>query len=167
MTTCETPGVGMIWAQARDRVIGAHGTMPWHLPEDLRHFRLTTGSSPVIMGRTSWDALPPRYRPLPGRRNIVLSTRAGFTAPGAEVATSLDAALGLVSDRRAWICGGAQVYSAAMPYADALVVTDIDLVIGGDRHAPEIPVSFELADRGPWLTGQNDLRYRFSVYRRA
>lgn len=164
----EPPGeLGMIWAQAHDRIIGADGDMPWHLPEDLRHFRRTTGHDPVIMGRSSWDALPPHFRPLPGRRNIVLSGRPGFEAPGAETATSLESALSLVEGERAWVCGGARVYAEAMPHADVLVVTDIDIEVAGDRRAPRIGAEFEIIERTPWLTSADGLRYRISSYRRT
>lgn len=163
--------LGMIWAQARGRVIGRDGDMPWHLPEDLAHFRRTTAADAVVMGRTSWFALPESYRPLPGRRNIVLSTRADFQPAGAERAASLTAALDLLDGDDAWICGGARVYADAMPHADVLVVTDIDLEVEGDRHAPEIGpewavVGTEPADGG-WLEAENGLRYRITTYRRA
>src|SRR5699024_7697112 len=71
--TGAAPVVGMIWARANDRVIGAGGTMPWHLPEDLAHFKSVTSGHPVVMGRRTWDSLPARNRPLPGRRNIVVT----------------------------------------------------------------------------------------------
>ncbi len=159
----------MIWAQARDRVIGLDGDIPWHLPEDLAHFRRETRGHAVIMGRTSWDALPDAYRPLPGRRNIVLSRRPDFVAEGAEVADSLDAALELVG-AGAWICGGAKVYAEALPCADQLVVTDIDLAVDGDAYAPQIGPEWELERREPavgWATGKDELPYRISWYRRA
>ncbi len=161
----------MIWAQARGRVIGRDGDMPWHLPEDLAHFRRTTRGQAVIMGRTSWDALPAAYRPLPGRRNIVLSRRPGFEAPGAEVAGDLEAALALVGPADAWICGGAQVYAETMPLADVLVVTDIDLAVEGDALAPEIGPEWVAAERvaggaDEWLVGTGGLRYRITTYRR-
>ncbi len=161
--------LGMIWAQARRRVIGRDGDIPWHLPEDLAHFRRTTRGQAVIMGRTSWDALPDAYRPLPGRRNIVLSRRRGFEAPGAEVVSSLDEALALVGEADAWICGGAQVYAEAMPLADVLVVTDIGLEVDGDAFAPEIGPEWVASSVDPadgWLEGGGGLRYRITTYTR-
>ena len=161
--------LGMIWAQASGRVIGRNGDIPWHLPEDLAHFRRVTRGHPVIMGRTSWDALPTAYRPLPGRRNIVLSRRPGFEAQGGEVVRSLDEALALVAGEDAWICGGAQVYAEAMPVADLLVVTDIDLDVDGDAFAPEIGPEWVAAAVDPAegrLTGAGGLRYRITTYRR-
>jgi dihydrofolate reductase len=162
--------LGMIWAQARDRVIGRDGDIPWYLPEDLAHFRRVTHGQPVIMGHTSWDALPATYRPLPGRRNVVLSRDRGFLAPGAEVAPSLIAALELLRGEDAWICGGARVYAEALPLADVLVVTDIDLDVDGDAWAPEIGPEWVARERLPaddWLVGRDGLRYRITTYRRT
>lgn len=157
--------LGMIWAQANGRVIGRDGTLPWRLPEDMAHFRATTGSDPVIHGRASWDALPPKYRPLPGRRNIVLTRNPHFVAEGAEVVTTLEDALALVAGQDAWICGGAQVYAAAMDRADLIVMTQIDLNIDGDTYAPEIPADFRAAV-GPWRESASGIRFRVETYRR-
>ncbi len=162
-------GIGMIWAQAHDRVIGRDGDIPWYLPEDLAHFRRQTDGDPVIMGRTSWDALPDIYRPLPDRRNIVLSRRPGFVAGGAEVVASLEAALRLVAGAPAWICGGAQVYAEALPRADTLVVTEIDLEVDGDAYAPRIGAGWARVRREPadgWAHARNGLRYRISWHER-
>ncbi|MEE6273641.1 dihydrofolate reductase [Georgenia wangjunii] len=162
--------LGMIWAQARMRVIGLDGDMPWRLPEDLAHFRRTTAADAVVMGRTSWFALPESYRPLPGRRNIVLSTQEDFAPAGAEVARSLEEALDRLGGADAWICGGARVYADAMPLADVLVVTDIDLEVPGDRRAPEVGPEWEVVGHDPapedWLHAKNGLRYRITTYRR-
>lgn len=162
--------LGLIWAQAHDRVIGAGGTMPWHLPEDLRHFRTTTSGATVIMGRATWDSLDPRYRPLPGRRNIVLSRRRDLAADGAERASGLDEALELAADGDVWVIGGGQVYAEALPRADVLVVTDIDLAVDGDTRAPAVDdrrwaVASADPDRG-WHVSATGLRYRFTTFRR-
>ena len=98
--------VGLVWAQAHDGVIGADGGMPWHVPEDLAHFRAVTGSSDVVMGRRTWESLPPRFRPLPGRRNIVVTRSAEWSADGAERAASLDQALALADGDDVWVIGG-------------------------------------------------------------
>ncbi|WP_370275938.1 dihydrofolate reductase [Georgenia sp. SYP-B2076] len=160
----------MIWAQAHGRVIGAGGTMPWHLPEDLDHFRATTSGAAVVMGRPTWESLAPRYRPLPGRRNIVLTRRAGFAADGAEVAHDLDEALRLAGPD-AWVIGGADVYAQALPRADRLAVTDIDLDVDGDAHAPALDAgAWEIESADPdrgWHTSRTGLRYRITTYRRA
>src|SRR5690606_7126476 len=110
------PSIGLIWAESVGGIIGSDGALPWHLPEDLAHFKELTLGSPVIMGRKSWDALPERFRPLPGRRNVVVTRNAQWQAEGAEVALSVDAALALASEPDAhtvWVIGGAQVFAAA------------------------------------------------------
>lgn len=159
----------MIWAQAHDRVIGRDGDIPWYLPEDLAHFRRVTTGQPVVMGRTSWDALPATYRPLPGRRNVVLSRTPGFEAPGAEVAGSLEEALALLAGQDVWICGGARVYAEALPLADVLVVTDIDLDVDGDAWGPAVGPEWAACAVEPadgWLVGRGGLRYRITTYER-
>ncbi|WP_447924986.1 dihydrofolate reductase [Georgenia muralis] len=162
--------LGLIWAQAHDRVIGAGGTMPWHLPEDLAHFRRTTTGSAVVMGRATWESLDPRYRPLPGRTNVVLSRR-GAEVDGALLADDLDTALALAGEGDVWVIGGAEVFAQVIDRADTLVVTDIDLDVDGDTRAPAIDdvvwaVRSADPDRG-WHTAANGLRYRFTTYRRA
>ncbi|RPF25736.1 dihydrofolate reductase [Georgenia muralis] len=162
--------LGLIWAQAHDRVIGAGGTMPWHLPEDLAHFRRTTTGSAVVMGRATWDSLDPRYRPLPGRTNVVLSRR-GAQVDGALLADDLDVALARAGDGDVWVIGGAEVFAQVIDRADTLVVTDIDIDVDGDTRAPAIDdavwaVLSADPDRG-WHTAANGLRYRFTTYGRA
>ncbi|MFV0425921.1 MAG: dihydrofolate reductase [Beutenbergiaceae bacterium] len=156
----------MIWAQSRNGVIGRDGGLPWHLPEDLAHFRATTRGDAVIHGRASWDALPARFRPLPGRRNIVLSRDPGFVAPGAEVAHSLTDALALLAGEDAWVCGGGQVYAEAMPMADRLVVSEIDLDIAGDTFAPVIGPEWGDPEIGAWIAS-NSTRFRVVHYHRT
>lgn len=158
--------LGMIWAQAHDRVIGRDNDLPWHLPEDLKHFRRTTSGDAVVMGRRQWESLPPKVRPLPGRTNVVLTRNPEYSAPGAYVAGSLREGLDLVGDQDAWICGGGQVYADAMAYADRLVVTDLDLRVDGDAHAPQIGPEWELVARGPWHVSKTGTRYRISEYER-
>lgn len=181
------PRIGMIWAQARGGVIGAGGTMPWHLPEDLKHFSRTTAGAPVVMGRRTWESFPPRFRPLPGRTNIVITSDPGFAADGALRAGSLDEALDLAredlavrasaaDDRAAedpgtiWVIGGGRVYREAMDRADLLVVTEIDLDVEGDTLAPAIPAGFALHTSEPaegWSVGASGLRYRILTHHRA
>ncbi|MBZ2197596.1 dihydrofolate reductase [Ruania sp. N2-46] len=158
--------LGMIWAQARGRVIGRDNDLPWHLPEDLAHFRSTTAGDAVVMGRRQWESLPERFRPLPGRRNVVLSRNPDYVADGAELATTLDAALALVADEDAWVCGGGEVYARAIPHADVLVVTEIDLDVEGDTFAPPIGPEWEVTEAGPWRTGAGGLRFRILTYGR-
>ncbi|GAB2550727.1 dihydrofolate reductase [Leucobacter ruminantium] len=177
--------LGMIWAEARDAdgrgVIGRGGDMPWHLPEDLAYFKRVTLGAPVIMGRRTWESLPERFRPLPGRRNLVVTRDPVYDAPGAGVVASLEDAVaelsgggsgaaGAVVDGEAgdpspeiaWVTGGGQLYRAAMPLADELSVTRIDLEVdGADTFAPEIGPEWELAEAGEPLVSKTGLGYRF------
>lgn len=164
--------IGAIWAQAHKRALGAHGTLPWHVPEDLALFKRVTAGHPVVMGRTTWDSLNPKFRPLPGRVNIVLSSDSEYVAEGARTATSLDEALELakVHDDDVWIIGGARVYEQAMPRIDRLVITDLDIdVPDADAFAPPLDPSFEPVITEPargWLTSKSGIKYRFTVYQR-
>jgi dihydrofolate reductase len=154
--------IGLVWAQARGGVIGADGGLPWHLPEDLARFKALTTGSTVVMGRATWESLPDAFRPLPGRRNVVLSRRPGFQAPGATVAGSLEEALaGAAGD--VWVIGGASVYRSALPLADLAVVTEIDAAYDGDTLAPEPGPDWAPVERAPaegWLESRTGLRYR-------
>ena len=131
--------VGLIWAQSRNGVIGKNGVMPWHLPEDLAHFKRVTLNHPVIMGRKTWDSIPPKFRPLPGRTNIVVTRQADWHEKGAQCSSSLREALQQCENsNQVWVIGGAQIYAQALPLADELVVTEIDAAFDGDAHAPAI-----------------------------
>ncbi len=157
--------VGLIWAQAHDRVIGAGGVMPWHLTEDLKHFRAVTGSDPVIMGRRTWESLPERYRPLPGRTNIVVTRQEGWDAPGAQVVHAVDDALAAAGGGAVWVIGGAELYAQTLPRAGRLEITEIDLDVDGDTRAPA-PGDGWTIETGEWLTAGNGMRYRFLTYTR-
>lgn len=159
----------LVWAEANDHVIGKDGVMPWHLPEDLAHFKQATLGGPVIMGRRTWESLPERFRPLPGRENIVVSRDATFVASGATLVGSLEAARDRVAgEARVSVIGGGQIYRAAMAFATELIVTKIDARIeGADTFAPEIGAEWQLVDAGEPLTAANGLGYRFERYRRA
>ncbi len=158
----------MIWAEARGGAIGREGQMPWHLPEDLAHFKRSTLGDPVVMGRRTWESLPERFRPLPGRENIVVTRDAGYEAAGATIASSLDEALAGLGEQRAWIMGGGELYRAAMPRATELLVTRIDLdVADADTFAPEIGPEWELRDGGEPLVTANGIGYRFERYSRV
>ena len=137
--------IGLIWAQARGGVIGRDGTLPWHIPEDLAHFRTVTMGSSVLMGRRTWDGLPPRFRPLPGRRNIVLTHRPPTPGEGAAFVSDLDAALQAADGERLWVIGGAQLYAQTLPFADRLEITEIDADIQGDTFAPTLDDSWNTA----------------------
>ncbi|WP_426515036.1 dihydrofolate reductase [Diaminobutyricibacter sp. McL0618] len=162
--------VALIWAEARGGVIGAGGTMPWHLPEDLAHFRAVTGDSTVVMGRRTWESLPERFRPLPGRQNIVVTRQAEWRAEGASTAHSLDEAItasGTDADATIWVIGGAELYASAITRADRLDVTEIDLDVEGDTFAPTIGDEWTAAHCDPptgWHVSRTGLRYRFVRY---
>ncbi len=159
--------LGLIYARARNGVIGKDNAMPWHLPEDLAHFKRTTLGAPVIMGRKTWDALPAKFRPLPGRRNIVVTRQPAWQAQGAERAASLEDAVELCSDApRAWVTGGAEIYRLALPLADTVVVTEIDADFEGDTHAPVLGADWiELARERHVGTG--GLAFSFVTYGRG
>lgn len=158
------PRVTLVAAVAANGTIGAQGGLPWRLPEDLRHFKALTLGHPVIMGRRTWEGIG---KALPGRENIVLTRSPGFEAPGAHVAASLDAALALcLGEREAFVIGGAEIYAAALPRADALELTEIQRDFPGDTRFP----AFERADwreveRRPQAA--NGLRFDFVRYERA
>lgn len=160
--------VGLVWAEAHGGVIGADGGMPWHVPEDLAHFRAVTGSSDVIMGRRTWESLPPRFRPLPGRRNIVVTRSDTWDAEGAERASSLDEALAVAAGDDVWVIGGGRLYADAIDRADVVEVTRLDVSVDGDTFAPSIDGWHrEAADPGDgWHLSQSGIRYRFETYRR-
>ncbi len=153
--------ISMIYAQANGRVIAANGVMPWHVPEDLRYFRDKTRGKTLLMGRTTWEALEPEFRPLPGRRNIVLSRDPDFHPEDAEVVRTL--AEGLASDDEVWVIGGGEIYRQALPFADQVLITQIDTDAPGDVHAPEIPD--DAVEWEPWQLSRSGLRYRFGIHR--
>jgi dihydrofolate reductase len=158
--------LGMIWAQARDGVIGVDGVMPWHIPEDMAHFREITMGHPVIMGRRTWESLPPRFRPLEGRRNIVVTRQSDWTADGAEVAHDPDAALALAGETETWIIGGGAIYRSFMDQAEVLEVTEVEGEYAGDTHAPGISSRWRLDAETPWQDSRSGPRHRFLRYRR-
>ncbi len=131
------PTLTLIAAVARNGVIGKDNALPWHLPADLRHFKALTTGHAVIMGRKTWESLPERFRPLPGRQNIVVTRNAGHVAPGATVVASLPAAMAAAARNEAFVIGGAELYRAALPLADRLQLTEIDADYAGDTWFPE------------------------------
>lgn len=159
-----TTRIYLIAAVAKNGVIGANGKLPWHLPEDLKHFKNLTLGHPVIMGRRTWQSLG---KPLPGRENIVISRKAGFEAPGASVAASLAAAVALCTGEPvAFVIGGAEIYAAALPFADGVVLTEIQQDYEGDARFPDW-------DRNGWRETQREahtaaggMRFDFVLYER-
>lgn len=129
--------VALVAAVARGGVIGRDGVLPWRLPEDMAHFRAVTMGHPVIMGRRTWESLPDRFRPLPGRRNVVVTRSTAWAAEGAERAPSLDAALELLAgETRVSVIGGGQLFAEALPLANELLLTELDLEVEGDTFFP-------------------------------
>jgi len=151
----------LIFARSRNGVIGVDGGLPWHLPEDLAHFKRTTVGCPVIMGRKTWDSLPPKFRPLPGRANVVVTHQPAWQAEGALVAHSLEQAVQLCGAAgQAWVIGGAQLYALALPLATSAVVTEIDLDVAGDAFAPRFDATWVETAREEHQAASG-LRYRF------
>jgi dihydrofolate reductase len=133
------PEIVIIAAVARNRVIGKGNRLLWNIPEDMAHFKALTSGHTVIMGRKTWESLPPRFRPLPGRRNIVISRQTDYAAPGAEVADSLENSLKLASNAAVvFVIGGEQIYRQAMVLADRLEITEVNQEPEGDAWFPEI-----------------------------
>jgi dihydrofolate reductase len=151
----------LIFARAANGVIGKDNALPWHLPEDMVHFKRTTLGHPVIMGRKTWDSLPRKFRPLPGRLNIVVTRDPAWQADGALRASSLEAAMALCpSGADAWVIGGAQVYAAALHLADTAVITEIAQDFEGDAFAPTFGPEWRETTRETHVTASG-LPYAF------
>lgn len=159
--------VTIVAAVARGGVIGRDNTVPWHVPEDLARFRALTTGHPVVMGRRTWESLPDRFRPLPGRRNLVVTRNPTWTADGAERAGSLEDALDLLeAEPEAFVIGGADLYAAALPVADELQLTEVEVEVEGDAFFPEYDASsFEQISRER-LVSATGIPVSFVTYRR-
>jgi dihydrofolate reductase len=157
----------LIYARARNGVIGKNNQMPWHLPEDLAHFKRVTLGQPVIMGRKTWDSLPARFRPLPGRLNIVVTRQTDWQADGALRAASIEEAMQLCGDAPdAWIMGGAEIYRQAEPLASTAVVTEIDQDFEGDAFAPILGIAWSELQREAH-TSACGMAYAFVTFQRG
>lgn len=162
MSHASGPKVYLVAAVAKNGVIGKDGALPWQLPEDLRHFKRLTLGHPVIMGRRTWQSLG---KPLPGRDNIVVTRRPGYEAPGAAVANSLAAALGLCTGEPvAFVIGGSGLFAESLPIAAGLVLTEIQRDFPGDTWFPDY-------DRAKWRETQREahtaadgMRFDFVLY---
>ena len=169
--------VAIIAAVARNGVIGHDNELLWKLPEDMAFFKRTTFGNPVIMGRKTWESIPPRFRPLPGRTNIVVTRQAGWHADGAQVAHGFEEALELALESvapnphglRAFVIGGAELYALALPHADELVLTEIDRDYVGSARFPEWPRNHfvETAREKHHAAAPNDFDFDFVDYRRT
>lgn len=161
-----SPTLTLIAAVARNGVIGKDNRLPWHLPEDLAHFKALTTGHAVVMGRKTWDSLPAKFRPLPQRLNIVVTRDPAFRADGAVIVHSLPAAVAAAGSEAAFVIGGAEVYALALPLADRLELTEVDVDCEGDARFPEF-------DRAAWREvvrerhkSANGLDYAFVTYQR-
>ncbi|MCX2932241.1 dihydrofolate reductase [Mycobacterium sp. CVI_P3] len=158
-------GWGLIWAQSTSGVIGRDGGIPWRLPEDLARFKDLTMGHTVVMGRRTWESLPATVRPLPGRRNVVLTRQADYMADGATVVTDLAEAL----TDQTWVIGGGEIYHLALPAATRCEVTEVGIDLhleDDDALAPVLDESW-VGTTGPWLDSRSGLRYRFHSFLRA
>lgn len=159
--------LGLIWAEDTNRAIGLNGSIPWNLPEDLAHFREVTLGHAVVMGRRTWDSLPPWARPLTGRRNIVITRQSDWKADGAEAAHTVEDALEMAGrGDDVWVIGGAQILEQTIGRADLLEITQIRGRYDGDTVAPPrdgwrpITASYE------WRTSHSGIEYRFTTWGR-
>lgn len=167
-----TPSIHLIFARAANGVIGANNQLPWHLPEDMAFFKQKTAGGTVVMGRKTWDSLPARFRPLPGRHNVVVTRQAGWQPDPAsdqvsvagDIAQALDAARAI--GKPVWVIGGAQIYAQALPLADEVWVTEIAQDFDGDAYAPTLGAEWQEASRESH-TSANGLAFSFVGYRRA
>ena len=166
--TTPRPSLALIAALDRQRAIGRGGELLWRERADQQHFRAVTMGCPVIMGRKTWDSLPPKFRPLPGRRNVVVTRNPAWHAAGAEAAPSLAAAVALVAAAdKAFVINGGELYAAALPLADELVLTEIDTAFAAaDTHFPAFDRGLFAEVRRQEERSADGTRFAFVTYRR-
>lgn len=157
---------------SENRVIGNKNALPWHLPEDLKHFKTTTLGKPIIMGRLTFESIG---KPLPGRTNIVVSRQHQWSYPGVKTANSLEGAITLAKAEaeslemnEIMIIGGANIYHQALPLLDVLYVTEVHAVVEGDAFFPEInPRLWAVAERtGPYKSEKSGFDYSFVIFQK-
>jgi len=159
--------IALVAAVARGGVIGRDNTIPWRLPEDVAQFKALTTGHPVVMGRRTWDSLPDRFRPLPDRRNVVVTRNPDWNREGAERAGSLDEALALVeSEPTVFVIGGAELYAAALPVADELVLTEVEIDVEGDTFFPPFDRDTFIEVSRERHVSADGTPFSFVVYRR-
>ena len=160
--------ISLIAAVAQNRALGKDGQLLWHLPEDMRYFRETTRGKPVIMGRKTWESLPDVFRPLPGRRNIVISRNPAYDAPGATLAGSLEEAVRLAQDdAEVFVIGGAEIYRQALPLAQRLYLTEVARDFDADAFFPEFSASDWTEISRSEVKNGAGLDFTFAVYQRT
>ena len=134
-----TMPLSLIAAVSRNNCIGKNGKLPWHLPEDLKHFKELTTGKIVLMGRKTWESLPEQFRPLPKRKNIVITRQEHFLVPETvEVYSDIDTVLKKYSDQEIMVIGGAEIYAKTLPLADTLYITQVHQEVQGNAFFPEI-----------------------------
>lgn len=155
--------ISLIWCMGSNRVIGLNNKMPWHLPAELAYFRRTTKGHTVLMGRKTFESIG---KPLPYRKNVILTTNTTYHPDDTEVVHSIDQALETYGDSELFIVGGSEVYTQFLPYADKLHVTIIDHEFAGDTYFPEFDLDeWKLVSREDGITDENNpYRYAFYVY---
>jgi dihydrofolate reductase len=158
--------VSLVVAHARNRVIGRDGDLPWHLPGDLRHFRELTAGGTVVMGRKTYESIPDRFRPLPGRRNLVLSRTPGLALEGAEVFGTLEEALAACEGEECFVIGGGATYEQALALADRVYATEVDAEVAGDTHFPELDAEHWTCVRTGETVAEGDHEFTIRVYER-
>ena len=159
--------VNLILARAANGVIGRNGGVPWHLPEDMAHFKQQTAGAPVIMGRKTWNSLPQRFRPLPGRQNIDITRQADWSQIGSKRASSLREALSICEQApEAWVIGGAQIYAEALPLAQRALITEIAKNYEGDAYAPRFDAASWRETARSTHVSSNGLPYSFVTLER-
>ncbi|SBS34200.1 Dihydrofolate reductase type 3 [Marinomonas aquimarina] len=165
--------LSLIVAMSTNRVIGINNSLPWHLPNDLKYFKQATMGKPIVMGRNTFESIG---KPLPGRRNIVISRNPDYQPEGVDVVRSLDEAIRLGEDiclvdgqEEVMIIGGAQIYSLALERADRLYITHVDAEIEGDAFFPEVAWNNyeKIGEEAFPAEGPNPYDYRFSVYQKG
>ena len=161
-----SPIITLIAARARNGVIGRNNQMPWKIAGEQAYFKRMTMGSPIVMGRKTWESLG---RPLPGRRNIVVTRNPAYKSPGAEIVGSLEDALRLAGDaEQIFVIGGAQLYAAAMPLADRILLTEIDADFDGDTFMPPLNLDHwhEKSRESHAPTTERPFAYSYVVYER-
>ncbi len=161
----------LIYARAANGVIGLNNQMPWHLPEDLAHFKRTTLGCPVLMGRKTWESIPAKFRPLPGRANLVITRQPDWQAEGAHVVHSLEEGLTLAlahcpEGKDLWVMGGAEIYAQAASIAEEAVVTEIEADYEGDAFAPQLSAHWQEISRESHVSSTG-LKFSCVTYRQA
>jgi len=162
--------INLIYARARNGVIGRNNTLPWHLPQDLAHFKRMTAGAPVIMGRKTWDSLPERFRPLPGRPNIVVTRQSAWQAPGSIAVHDLQQAQQVCAampkqPAELWVIGGAQIYASAQTLATRAIVTELARDFDGDAFAPQLDADWTETAREEHVA-PDGLAFAFVTYER-